>query len=112
MTARIFFFCSCFGLFLKAGAQSTFDPIRPQKRVVATKIDTFVVIDGMLNETAWERAAVVSDFGEIDPVQGGIPGQRTEIKLLYNKDYLYIAAICSDSVGKKRTACARFPKRF
>lgn len=112
MTARIFFFCSCFGLFLKAGAQSTFDPIRPQKRVVATKIDTFVVIDGMLNETAWERAAVVSDFGEIDPVQGGIPGQRTEIKLLYNKDYLYIAAICSDSVGKKGLRVPDFQRDF
>jgi len=105
-------FLFAFALTLEAAAQSTFDPVQPPKRVVATRIDTSLVIDGSLDEPAWQYAAVVHDFGEIDPLQGGMPGQRTAVKLLYNKEYLYIAAVCGDSVGKGGLRVPNFQRDF
>ena len=105
-------FPSCILLFFAARSQNTFEPVRPQKRIVATRIDTSLAIDGRLNEPAWQIAAIVRDFGEIDPVQGGMPSQRTVIKLLYNKDYLYIGAICYDTVGRKGLRVPNFQRDF
>jgi len=101
MHARMLFLSCCLLSFLKGLSQNTFDPLRPQKRIVATRIDTSIVVDGLLNEAVWRDAAVVRDFGEIDPVQGGVPSQSTVVKLLYNKNFLYIAAICYDTAGRK-----------
>lgn len=111
MYIRIFIAC-CLAVSFSATAQRTFDPIQPQKRVVAFKTDTSVVIDGSLDEAVWQYAAVVSDFGEIDPVQGGVPRQSTIVKLLYNKDYLYVAAICRDSVGRRGLRVPNFQRDF
>ncbi len=97
---------------LDAYAQNTFDPIDPQKRVVPVRIDTSIQIDGLLKEPVWDQAAVVRDFGEIDPLQGGVPSQSTVIKLLYNREYLYIAAICGDSVGRRGLRVPNFQRDF
>lgn len=112
MPARLTLILVAIAYTLGTHAQNTFDPIEPQKRIVPVLIDTTIVIDGLLHDPAWDRAAVVRDFSEIDPIQGGIPGQSTVIKLLYNKEYLYIAAICGDSVGVKGLRVPNFQRDF
>ncbi len=48
-------------------------------------------VDGQINEEVWQRADVIDDFHQIRPVDGAEPSQRTEIRMLYSEDYLYVA---------------------
>src|SRR6187402_3870520 len=74
--------------------QDIFPPDPIKKQVEASKIVGDLLIDGKLDEPAWNTAPVVRDFIQTDPVQGILARRQTVVKLLYNKDYLYVAAIC------------------
>jgi hypothetical protein len=96
----ISFFCILFCLSIHA--QTVFDPIQPQKKIIPTAIESFLSIDGLLNEPEWTSINGIDDFVTVSPVQGEKPSQRTIVKLAYNKVFLYIAAICMDSVKRLR----------
>lgn len=49
-------------------------------------------IDGLLDDPVWERAVLVTDLHQMNPVEYGEPSQPTEIRLLYTDTALYIAA--------------------
>ena len=53
-------------------------------------------VDGRLDEEAWERAIPITDFTQKEPVEGGTPSERTEIRVVYDEDALYIGAILYD----------------
>ena len=53
-------------------------------------------VDGRLDEEAWERAIPITDFTQQEPVEGGTPSERTVIRVVYDKDALYIGAILYD----------------
>ena len=77
------------GASLSALAQvPTDDQALPAVRIVRTA--TPPVIDGRLDDDAWQAAAVISDFHQSRPVDHGKPSERTEIYLLYDSDALYI----------------------
>jgi hypothetical protein len=54
------------------------------------------VIDGRLDDPAWREAAVLDGFRQVEPVEGGPPSERTEVLLLYDADFLYVAFRCLD----------------
>ena len=56
-----------------------------------------IVIDGKLDEDAWQRAAVVDSFAR--PWEQGAPRARagTRARLLWDRDYLYVAADMDDA---------------
>ncbi|MBL1216982.1 MAG: hypothetical protein D8M59_05740 [Planctomycetes bacterium] len=54
-------------------------------------------IDGVLDEVVWETAVVIDCFTQVDPNQGEPPTQRTEMRLLYDQDHLYVAFRCYDT---------------
>ena len=58
-------------------------------------------VDGELSDAVWNKAEVVSDFRQIVPVEGGTPSEKTEVRVLYTKDALYIAFACFDSEPDK-----------
>lgn len=58
-------------------------------------------IDGKLDEAVWKNAAVVRDLNQIDPGDGVPPSERTEFRLLYDKDFLYIGVRAYDSEPDK-----------
>jgi hypothetical protein len=66
------------------------------KQFTIVKTLAFAKIDGQLNERLWLEAAVVSDFHQIYPNEYATPAMQTEVKLIYNQDYLYVAAILHD----------------
>ena len=81
----------CF-LFLSAFGYS-------QKKVLQTKfISEKIEIDGKLDENTWQTAAIANDFIMFDPDNGkAIPeNKRTEVKVLYDNDAIYIGAIMYD----------------
>ena len=70
-----------------------------QKKVLQTKfISEKIEIDGKLDENTWQTASIANDFIMFDPDNGkAIPeNKRTEVKVLYDNDAIYIGAIMYD----------------
>jgi len=54
-------------------------------------------IDGVLNDEAWRRAAVIDKFTQQEPVEGQPATERTEVRMLYDANHLYIAIHAFDA---------------
>ncbi|MEQ8241499.1 MAG: DUF5916 domain-containing protein [Cyclobacteriaceae bacterium] len=57
-----------------------------------------IVIDGYLDETDWENAQIADGFYQTFPIDSLPAQQRTEFKITYDNDKLYVAAICYKAV--------------
>lgn len=55
------------------------------------------VLDGKLDDPGWQYAPVIRDFKQVVPVEGAEPTEKTEVRFLYSRDYLYIGIRCFDS---------------
>lgn len=53
-----------------------------------------VVIDGELSEPAWLESATASDFFMVLPMDTSKAQVKTEVKLTYDEDNLYLIAVC------------------
>ncbi len=49
-------------------------------------------IDGQMDDAAWAGAQPISDFVEKVPVEGAVPGFRTEVRILYDNEAVYVGA--------------------
>lgn len=58
-------------------------------------------IDGYLNEDAWNAVEWAGDFTQWMPFNGALPSQRTEFKIIYDDNYLYVAIHALDSVPEE-----------
>lgn len=72
-----------------SGAAST--PV-PQLAAERMRADESVTLDGKLDETVWTRAAMATDFRQREPREGAAATQRTEVRVVYDKDTLFIGA--------------------
>ncbi len=59
------------------------------------------VIDGGLDDACWQDAPALTNFTQVLPVEGAKPTERTEVRFLYNPDYLFIAIRCFDTEPNK-----------
>ncbi|NNE01648.1 MAG: carbohydrate binding family 9 domain-containing protein [Eudoraea sp.] len=59
------------------------------------------VIDGILDDQAWHLAKWDGEFVEWQPDENTKPSQQTKFKILYDKNFLYVAYRCYDSVPSK-----------
>ena len=89
-----------------------FKPDSIKRKIEATRINSFLKIDGLLKDSAWTLAKPYDSFVEVDPHQGAIPKQYTVAQVLYNKQFLYIGAFSRDSLGKKSTRVIDFKRDF
>ena len=55
-----------------------------------------LVLDGMLDESAWATAEVATGFTQMRPNPGEPSSQRTEAHVLYDDDALYVGFRCYD----------------
>lgn len=56
-----------------------------------------IKLDGFLTEAAWKNAEPLTDFTQREPNEGEAPTEKTEIRILFDEDNLYIGAVCYDS---------------
>ncbi len=70
------------------------------ERLTATRTTSQIKVDGAVDEDGWNQAQPLTDFMQAQPVPGSAPSVRTEIRVLYDNDNLYVAVTCFDSVGK------------
>jgi len=83
-----------------AGAQSASPPPVPRVTAVRTA-GAIVVVDGRLDEESWQKAAPAADFRQRDPDEGKPATERTEVRLLYDDDAIYVGARMFDSEPSK-----------
>ena len=68
-----------------------------RKSFVISRADSSPVIDGLLDDEAWQHAAIIDDFHQTVPTDGAAPTERTVVRVMYDDEYLYIAADLRDS---------------
>jgi len=62
-------------------------------------------IDGVLDDPFWESGALIEDFTQFEPLEGGTPSEKTKAYLGYDREYLYLALRCFDSDPGAIRAC-------
>ncbi|MFB6098454.1 MAG: DUF5916 domain-containing protein, partial [Salinibacter sp.] len=79
-----------------AGAQSANDaPPRPAQ-ITAHRTEKTLTIDGRLRESAWKKVSPITGFRQLKPQEGAPASQRTEVRVLYGSDALYVGAVLYD----------------
>jgi hypothetical protein len=88
-------------LIIRAQDESVFDPVSPAREIEAMRLtDEEVRLDGLLDEPAWGRAPMQSNFFQVLPDQGQPLRQDVRVKILFDEKNLYIGAFCFDSLGR------------
>lgn len=74
-----------------------------KKSLKAEKKTNNVIIDGILNEDDWLNASVADNFYTFEPNNGTLVSKelRTEVKVLYDNDAVYIGALLYDNDPSK-----------
>ncbi len=65
-------------------------------RVEAVRTETPPTIDGLLDDGVWTSAGVIDQLTQIVPVEGATPTEATEVRILYDSDFIYFAIRCHD----------------
>ncbi|MGL5111901.1 MAG: DUF5916 domain-containing protein [Flavobacterium sp.] len=77
---------------------------KAQKKVIDTKFSAETIsIDGKVNEKIWDSVLPATDFIMFQPDNGKpvVPEKRTEVKVIYDNNAIYISAIMYDSEPQK-----------
>jgi hypothetical protein len=67
------------------------------KRAVVSRSAGRIIVDGSLDETDWINTPTIGEIIQREPKQGAAPTEKTEVKLLYDSQNLYVGVICYDS---------------
>ena len=93
-------------------AQDVFKADSIRREVRATEIKRNVFVDGYLTEDEWKLAKPITNFVQVEPFQGQPANQQTEVRLLYNRNFLYLAVFAKDSLGRKALRSPDFRRDF
>jgi hypothetical protein len=85
----------------------TYTPVyRPT--LVVSRCAGEIEIDGELNDSGWQGAAVAENFAEHNPGDQTRPDVDTKVWITYDDDNLYVAWLCYDDPGAVRASfCER-----
>ena len=62
----------------------------------AVRVEKGPKIDGILDDQAWRSALPFSGFRMVEPRANEDPTERTELRILYDEENLYIGVLCAD----------------
>jgi len=66
-------------------------------RIPAVQVTRGPNIDGVLDDEVWKSAAVIEDFVQQEPDEGADVSERTEVRILYDAQTLYVGLRAYDS---------------
>ncbi|HEX8242515.1 MAG TPA: DUF5916 domain-containing protein, partial [Longimicrobium sp.] len=69
--------------------------------VQAVERTTPIVVDGKLDEAVWQAAPAATGFTQQDPHEGQPATQRTEVRIAWDADALYLGARMYDTLGAR-----------
>ena len=67
------------------------------KHLNAVRVASPPKIDGKLDDAAWQGVPIATDFTQINPSPGDKSAARTEVKVIYDDDAVYVGAMMYDS---------------
>src|SRR5262245_65577719 len=79
---------------------------RPAGPPVATarRVEEGPLVDGDLSDPAWQEAAPIGPRTQVEPEEGGTPSERTEVRIVYDADSLYLGIRCFETDPSKIVA--------
>ncbi|OOG69580.1 DUF5916 domain-containing protein [Algoriphagus sp. A40] len=89
MRLLFFFILVCLGLPNYLSAQK----INADYRLGIQKASSPILIDGVMDEKAWEDAAVATDFFMITPMDTSFAQVKTDVRMSYDTDHLYLIVV-------------------
>jgi hypothetical protein len=95
---RFFALFAVFASLTRAAAAQTPD-LEGRRTVAAVETRSPIVLDGVLDEDAWRLAQPATDFVQAEPREGQPASERTEVRVVFDRDALYIGATCHDATG-------------
>ena len=69
----------------------------PALEAMAMPTDMRLAFDGRLDEAFWQQVAGSDAFVQQEPREGDGPTERTEVRVVYDKNHLYIGVVLYDS---------------
>lgn len=86
----------CFAFFIGCIAPISYAQYLPEpkepKFVEARNVVNTIAIDGQLNEADWQNVMPAGDFTQYEPNENTAPSFRSEVRVLYGSNALYIGA--------------------
>ena len=81
----------------------SFTTYSQKKTLLAKSTTEKIIIDGKINEQSWQSAPIASDFIMFEPDNGKpiSKNKKTEVKILYDNDGIYISALMYDNEPNK-----------
>src|SRR5262245_32356168 len=68
-----------------------------RRRAVATRVTEAPVVDGVLDERVWQQASPIAEFVQAEPSEGQPATEKTEVRVVYDDQAVYVGVICYDS---------------
>ena len=62
----------------------------------AVHVDEGPRLDGSLADEVWKMAVPFTEFKMVEPSPDSTPTEKTELRILYDKDNLYLGVMCYD----------------
>ena len=84
----------------KRGVVEDFTQLK-YKVATATRTKTPPVIDGIINDEEWEQAVLIEKFLQHEPYNLELPSFKTEVRIIYDDNYLYVSFVNFDSNSEK-----------
>ena len=82
---------------LAGAADLSFQSPDGRRTVGAVEARAPITLDGALDEDVWRAAAPAGDFIQAEPHEGLAATEQTEVRLVFDRDALYIGVICHDT---------------
>src|SRR5262245_48881941 len=70
---------------------------RPRRVATAVRTNRPPVLDGILDDEVWAAAPVADSLVQAEPFEGEPATERTEVRILYDDTFIYVAVNCFDS---------------
>ena len=80
-------------------SSACFGQADPRERVLTIgETSETIILDGQLNEPVWQDADRATEFWQYFPFDSSLAVSRTEVRMVYDEDRIYIAAILYDDL--------------
>ncbi|MFQ5629743.1 MAG: carbohydrate binding family 9 domain-containing protein, partial [bacterium] len=90
-----------FGLGLPMQSNGNSDAISSQALRLTAKQADEIKIDGILSEACWQNAEIATGLKQREPDESTPASERTEIRVVYDENTLYLGVIAHDSQPEK-----------
>ena len=67
----------------------------------AVRTTESITLDGYITEHAWQSVVPTTDFLQQEPIPGSAPSTRTEARILYDNENIYVGIMCYDDEPQK-----------